>query len=185
MKYLIKPIINHPYLTICLIFLVSLFLGYEIKNLKVDTDITKMLPEDHPTRIAEDAMKEAFGISDMILLGLETDNIFDAEFLAKIKDLSKKLKKIRIESDPFVDSDTGEIRIKKRRGIEDVISLSTINYIEGTEEGMDVSDLMEKVPENREEMNRLKEKIESWDFYLGNQQKIIHHISSDCRTYDR
>jgi len=168
MKYLIKPIINHPYLTICLIFLVSLFLGYEIKNLKVDTDITKMLPEDHPTRIAEDAMKEAFGISDMILLGLETDNIFDAEFLAKIKDLSKKLKKIRIESDPFVDSDTGEIRIKKRRGIEDVISLSTINYIEGTEEGMDVSDLMEKVPENREEMNRLKEKIESWDFYLGN-----------------
>jgi len=127
-----------------------------------------MLPEDHPTRIAEDAMKETFGISDMIFVGLETDNIFNAEFLSKIKSLSKKLKKIRIESDPFVDRDSGEMRTKKRRCVEDVISLSTINYIEGTEEGMYVSDLMEKVPENTEEINRLKEKINSWDFYLGN-----------------
>ncbi len=168
MKYLIKPIINHPYLTICLIFLVSIFLGYEIRNLKVDTDLTKMIPEDHPTRIAEDAMKEAFGITEMILVGLVTDNIFNADFLAKIKSISKKLKRIRIDSDPFLDSDTGEIRTKKRRCIEDVISLSTINYIEGTEEGMEVSDLMEKVPENPEGMNRLREKITSWDFYLGN-----------------
>ena len=87
MKYLIKPIINHPYLTICLIFLISLFLAYQARTLKVDIDIMKLLPEDHPTRIAEDAIKEEFGVSDMILIGLITDDIFNADFLAKIKEL--------------------------------------------------------------------------------------------------
>ncbi len=168
MKYFIKPIINHPYLTIFVIFLVSIFLGYNIRTLKIDTEITKMLPEDHPTRLAEDAIREEFGISDMILIGLETDDIYAGDFLAKIKNLSKQLRKIKIEFDPYVDPDTGETKTKRKRCIVDVVSLSTINYIEGTEEGMEVSDLMEKVPRNPEEVNRLKEKIASWDFYEGN-----------------
>ncbi|MBW2217766.1 MAG: MMPL family transporter, partial [Deltaproteobacteria bacterium] len=168
MEYLIKPIIKHPYLTIGLIVLITIFLGHNISTLKIDTEITKMLPEGHPTRIAEDTIKEEFGISDMILIGLVTDNIYNSDFLTKVKNVSKKLKKLRIECDPFIDPDTGEIRTKKRRCIEDVISLSTINYIEGTEEGMIISDLMEKVPKNKIEMDRLKERVLSWDFYIGN-----------------
>ncbi|MBW1901017.1 MAG: RND family transporter [Deltaproteobacteria bacterium] len=140
MRHLIRPIIKHPYL----------------------------LPEDNPVRVAQEAMEEEFGVADMIIIGLVTDDIFNTDFLEKIKKISKVLKKIRIESDPFVDPNTGEIRTKKRRCIEDVTSLSTIDYINGTKEGMEVSDLMEEVPKNREEVSLLKERILSWDFYLGN-----------------
>jgi len=168
MKYLIKPIINHPYLTVSIIVLITIILGYSSKNIRIETDFMKMLPEGHPVRTAQEEMEEEFGVADMIIVGLVTDDIFNTDFLAKIKKISKKLKRLRIDSDPFVDPDTGETRTKKRRCIEDVISLSTIDYIEGTEEGMEVSDLMEEVPKNREEVNRLKERVLSWDFYLGN-----------------
>jgi len=119
-------------------------------------------------RIAQESMEEEFGVADMIIVGLVTDDIFDSGFLEKIKKLSKKLKKLRIDSDPFVDPDTGETKTKMRRAIEDVTSLSTIDYIEGTDEGMKVGDLMEEVPQTGEEVTRLKERILSWDFYLGN-----------------
>ncbi len=176
MKYLIRPIIKHPYLTVGVVLLITILLGYSSKNIKLETDFMKMLPENHPVRTAQEAMEEEFGLSDMIIIGLVTDDIFDTDFLTKVDDLTKKLKKIRIESDPFVDPDTGEIRTKMRKAVEDVTSLSNIDYIEGTEEGLEVSDLMEKVPKNREEMSRLREKLLSWDFYINNV------VSSDLKA---
>ncbi len=168
MKHLIGPIIKHPYLTVGVIVLITIILGYHSKDIKVDTDMMKLLPETYPVRVAQEAMEEEFGVADMVIVGLVTDDIFDTDFLAKIINVSKKIKKLRIESDPFVDPDTGEKKTKKKRCIEDVTSLSTIDYIAGTDEGMEVSDLMEEVPKNRDEVARLKERILSWDFYLGN-----------------
>jgi hydrophobe/amphiphile efflux-3 (HAE3) family protein len=176
MKHLIRPIIKHPFLTVGIIILITIILGYHSKNVKFDTDFMKMLPEDNTARVAQEAMEEEFGLSDMIVIGLVTEDIFNADFLTKVKDLTEKLEKIRIESDPFVDVNTGETRTKKRKGIEDVTSLSTIDHIEGTEEGMEISDLMEEIPKNTEEINRLKEKLLSWDFYLGNV------VSSDLKA---
>ena len=176
MKHLIKPIIKHPYLTVSIIVLITILLGYYAKDIKLETDLMKMLPEDHPVRVGQEAMEEEFGLADMIIIGLVTEDIFNTDFLTKVKDLTEKLEKIRIESDPFVDVNTGETRTKKRKGIEDVTSLSTIDHIEGTEEGMEISDLMEEVPKSTKEMNRLKEKIASWDFYVGNV------VSSDLKA---
>ncbi len=168
MKHLINPIIKHPYLTVFVIILITVVLGYFSKDIRIETDFMKMLPEDNPVRVAQEAMEEEFGVADMIIVGLVTDDIFDSGFLENIKKLSKKLKRLRIESDPFADPDTGEMKTKMRRYIEDVTSLSTIDYIEGTDEGMEVSDLMEEVPKNRQEADRLKQRVLSWDFYLGN-----------------
>ncbi len=168
MHYLIKPIIKHYYLTTIVILAITLFLAYNLKNLRFDNDVAAMLPDDHPTKIAQNEMKEDFGTAEMIMIGFETDDIFNADLLEKIKNLSKKLKKLKVESNPFVDQETGEIRTKQKRCIADVISLSTMNHIEGSEYGMKVSTLMKNVPRNKEEMMLLKEKVFSWDFYVGN-----------------
>jgi predicted RND superfamily exporter protein len=176
MKYLIKPIIKHHYLTVIIICAITAFMGYQLKYLRIDNDVMNTLPDDHPTKIAQKEMEEDFGAADMILIGLETDNIFNTEFLEKVKILSKKIKKIRIESDPFTDPETGEIITKRKRAIANVISLSTMSHIEGSEYGMEVSTLMGKAPKNNEEMERLKEKVFSWDFYIGNI------VSSDSKA---
>jgi len=176
MKHFIRPIIEYPYLTVGIIILITIFLGIYSKNIKLETDFMKMLPADNSVRVAQEAMEEEFGLSDMIIIGLVPEDIFDPDFLEKIKELSKQLKNIRIESDPFVDPVTGKMRTKMRKCIEDVTSLSTIDYIQGTEEGMEVGDLMEEVPRSREEIDRLKKRLLSWDFYMGNV------VSSDLKA---
>lgn len=168
MKHLIQPIIKHYYLTAFLILLITPFWGYNLKNIGFNNDTIGMIPGDHPVRVAEKTIKEDFGVAEMIMIGIETDNIFKAELLKKIKKVSKQLKKIKIESDPFVDKETGETRTKNKRGVANVISLSTMNNINGTDFGMEVSKLMKKVPKNNEEMAALKEKVFSWDFYVNN-----------------
>ncbi len=168
MKYLIQPIIKHYYLTAALILLITPFWGYNLKNIGFNNDAIGMMPDDHPVRVAERNIKEDFGVAEMIMIGIETDNIFKTDLLKKIKTVSKQIKKIKIESDPFVDPETGEMRTKNKRGVANVISLSTMNDIKGTEFGMEVSKLMKKVPQNNEEMTALKEKVFSWDFYVNN-----------------
>jgi len=88
MKYLIKPIVKYPFLTVGIIILNTIILGYLSKNIKFETDFMKMLPEDNPARIAQARMEEKFGVADMIIIGLETDDIFNTDFLEKIKNLS-------------------------------------------------------------------------------------------------
>ncbi len=176
MKYLITPIIKHPYITTFLISIITLFFGYNLKNLQVDNDVINLLPDDHVTKIAQESIEKDFGAAEMIMIGLKTDNIFDKDLLSKIQNVSKKLKKLKIESDPFVDPETGELRTKKKKCVAGVTSLSTMNHIEGNEFGMKVAPLMKKVPGNSDEMNRLKEKVFSWDFYVGNL------ISSDSKA---
>ncbi len=175
-KYLIKPIIQHHYLTVIIILAITAFMGYQLKYLRIDNDIMKVLPDDHPTKIAQKEMEEDFGAAEMLMIGLETDNIFNTEFLERVKTLSKKIKKIKIESDPFADPETGELITKRKRAIANVISLSTMSYIEGSEYGMDVSTLMGKAPKNSEEMEKLKKRVFSWDFYIGNI------VSSDSKA---
>ena len=88
MKHLIRPIIKHPYLTVGIILLITIILGYFSKNIKFDTDFMKMLPEDNPVRVAQEEMEEEFGVADMIVIGLVTDDIFNADFLEKVKNLN-------------------------------------------------------------------------------------------------
>ncbi len=168
MRYLLRPIIKHYYLTSIIILAITIFLCFNLKNLRFDNDVTTMLPDDHPTKIAQKDMQETFGAAEMIMIGLETDDIFNTDLLEKIKKLSKKLKKLKIESNPFIDPETGKKRTKQKRCIANIISLATMNHIEGSEYGMEVSTLMKNVPKNKEEMRLLKEKVFSWDFYVGN-----------------
>ena len=94
---------------------ITIFLGYHLTKLQIDNDVINMLPEDNPTRMAQDAIEKDFGVTDMVMIGLLADTIFNSEFLSNVKTLSKKLKKLRIESDPFEDPETGKIQTKKKK----------------------------------------------------------------------
>ncbi len=167
MKYIVKVVTRFPFVTVILMTAITLYLGSFLKDLHMDNDIASMIPDDHPTNIAQNKIEEDFGVAEMVMVGLVTDNIYNIEFLQKIKNISKKLKRLKIESDPFTDPETGERKTRMKRCIEDVISLHTMPYIEGTEDGMEVGDLMKKVPRNDKETALLKERIASWDIYEG------------------
>ncbi len=163
-----QTVVKYPKLTVIIITAITIFLGYHLSRLEIDNDVINMLPEDNLTRLAQQAIEEDFGATDMVLVGLLTDTIFNTGFLSEVKKVSKNLRKLRIESDPFNDSETGEVRTKMKKCVENVTSISTTKHIEGDEFGMKVSNLMKRVPKTKEEMDLLKKRIFSWDFYINN-----------------
>jgi predicted RND superfamily exporter protein len=167
MKYIVRPIINHPYLTVILISVITVFFAYNLTNLKLNNDTYEIVPAGHPLISAQHDIEEDFGTAEIIIIGLKADDIFSTEFLEKVKKISKKLKKLKIESDPFVDPETGETKTRMKKCLADVKSLSTIPYIEGDEQGMTVRKLMKEVPKSPDEMEKLRQRIFSWDMYVG------------------
>ncbi|MDP8200668.1 MAG: hypothetical protein P9M11_00840, partial [Candidatus Tenebribacter burtonii] len=91
------------------------------KNSKMETDLDKYMPQDHPAFVYSDEAEEIFNIQDGIIIAIENqDGIYQTETLQKVKDLTKQLGKMK--------------EIEK----SDVTSLYTADNIIGTEDGMDV-----------------------------------------------
>ncbi len=61
LKPLLKLNIDHPYLLLFFSILIAITAGYFASNLKVDTDIANLLPEDHPNVLALEQLKENVG----------------------------------------------------------------------------------------------------------------------------
>ncbi len=81
MRFFNQTIVKYPKLTVVIITAITIFLGYYLTKLQFDNDVANMLPDDNPTRLAQTAIEEEFGTTDMVLIGLSTDTIFNTAFL--------------------------------------------------------------------------------------------------------
>jgi len=90
--------INKPKVIFLFVLLTTLILGAMIPNIHIETDPENMLPENDPTRLTHQYIKDTFKLNDMIVLGLvnETHNegIFNPTSLKNIHFLSQEIQKI-------------------------------------------------------------------------------------------
>ena len=67
-------------------------------NFKVDTDPENMLPQDHPARVLHHQVKDAFGLSDMLVVGMMNDKnpngIYNPQSLANLEKLSNAISQL-------------------------------------------------------------------------------------------
>ncbi len=145
---LTKWVTGSPKLTISIILLVTLFFGYNIKNIKMDPDITTSLPKNIPARVLYDKMNKIFPSKDFILIAVESDSVFSVNFLATVYDLTKTLENL-----PEVYS---------------VMSPTNIKVIRGTEEGMEVKEILTAPPSTTQEVIRYKETLFNSDLPVEN-----------------
>jgi len=141
-----KPIIV---LLVILIISVAFFMVMK-KNSRMETDLDKYMPQDHPAFVYSDEAEEIFNIQDGIIIAIEnTEGIYQTETLQKVKDLTKQLGKMK--------------EIEK----SDVTSLYTADNIIGTEDGMDVKAFFKKVPTTEEGLREIAEKVRSNEMIFG------------------
>lgn len=78
-----QKVIKDPHVVIAIISIITVFLGYNIKNIQIDNDSFKFIPETDPARVAIDDAKEIFGSSDNLSVGIEAKrgSIFTKEEL--------------------------------------------------------------------------------------------------------
>ncbi len=145
---LTKTVTNYPKLTILLILLVTLFFGYNIKNIRMDPDITTSLPKNIPARILYDKMNKIFPSKDFILIAMESDSVFSVKFISTVYDLTKTLENL-----PEVYS---------------VMSPTNIKIIRGTEEGMEVKEILTSPPVTKTDILKYKHTLFNSDLPVEN-----------------
>lgn len=140
-------IAKQRWLIITVILLLTIFLGFQIKNLHINADIISSLPDDDPVAKLYKDIGTEFGGNDMGMIVLETSDVFEKEVIEQIKQIT--------------DS------VRYTLGISSVTSLTNILDIKSTEDGIEISKLVDEydLPSTKAELDSLKNYIFSKEMY--------------------
>ncbi len=82
-------VLRHPRSVIALSLLITLFFGWHMRKVELNNSIEELLPENHPSLLQDEEIKQVFNSREMILIGvLHEDGIFNRSTLRKVKELA-------------------------------------------------------------------------------------------------
>ena len=110
----------------------------QLKHITMDTSTEGFLHSNDPMRISYNEFRDQFGRDEKILIAIQTDNIFDIEFLNKLNKLHRELE----DNLPYID---------------DVNSLINARNTRGTIDSLIVDDLFEELPTDKKSLSFKKE----------------------------
>lgn len=151
METLFKRIIKHPWLIIFVTVAISAAFMTMIKSRsRMETNLDKYMPQDHPAFVYSDKAEEWFDIKDGIIIAIEAPNgIYNSGTLTKVKDMTRAL-------GTFKEIDKN-----------DVTSLYTAENIIGTEQGMEVRSFFKKIPKSEAALKKLQEAVFANEMIYG------------------
>jgi len=87
--------VNHPWIVIFGVLIVTVFFAAQLPNIKIDTDPENMLEADEPARIFDHQVKEEFAIHDFIAVGIVDENgAFNKRILDNVYNIMQEVAKI-------------------------------------------------------------------------------------------
>jgi len=146
---------SYPKTVLLALLLLTVFFGSQLSNIRMETDADAMMPEDHPAIMYNDQVEDVFGIKDTMIIGIvneQAGGIFNPGTLALIKRLTENIASLK-----GVEAVTDD----------DVISLSTIDNIIGTEGGFEVAKFMEELPADAAAIEVLRKSIYDSGMFVG------------------
>ena len=151
MENFLNKLLNYSWLsTIIIVVITVVFIMLMKENTKMETNLDKYMPHDHPAFVYSDKAEEWFNIQDGIIIAIENKKgVFNTETLDTLKQLTKRFQKFD--------------EIEK----SDVTSLYTADNIVGTEDGMDVKRFFKRVPKTAEKLQKLKANVENNEMIFG------------------
>src|SRR5215213_2800681 len=103
------------YLLLVILLVVTAFLGWRASKVKLSYEFSKAIPTDNPKYIAYQEFRKKFGDDgNLLVIGIQTDKIFQQQFFTDYVNLQRQLKKLK--------------------GVEDIVSVpGAINLIKNAE----------------------------------------------------
>jgi predicted RND superfamily exporter protein len=150
MKKFSESVIKYRKLIIFTTILITLVLGYCLKDLSISSDILSYLPQDDPKVMLFNEVGDKFGGSSLAMVALECEDAFNHATLTRVDEITQQFK----EMDEIFH----------------VMSLTDIIDIKKTEWGLEISKLIDNdnIPRDSEELLRLRKYALSKDMYRGN-----------------
>ena len=145
-----KKILKHNKLIVTVILVITIFFALQLPKVEINNDIEVFLPDDHVSKVTTEEIEEIFGENDGIVTAVkfQEGSIFDYHNLSRIENMTNDLENIA--------------------AVDEVTSLTNVDFIEGTAEGMLVENLIPELPRTEREKYQIKENLLSWDFYRNN-----------------
>ena len=139
-------IAQNPKKIILITLLLSIAIISNVPKIMIDTSTEGFLHDDDPALIRYEEFKKQFGQDEMILLAVKTKDIFDIDFLKKLKKLHVDLK----NNTPHLNDINSIINARNTRGEGDQLI---------------VEDLFENWPKNESELAKIKKIALDSDLY--------------------
>ncbi|MCK4543346.1 MAG: MMPL family transporter, partial [Spirochaetales bacterium] len=147
LEKLTKFVGKYPKTIIAAVILLTVFFYFGISKVDVVSDMEEMFPEDDPVKIAYDQVDATYGGAKFAMIVLDMDEVFSVSALQEIDRLTLELEKVK--------------------GVNSVLSITNVEEIRGTEDGIEVVELIEEIPDNEAELLELKHRVLSNDDYAG------------------
>ncbi len=149
MERLAKAIVKFKWLIIAAVLGLTVFFGYQFKNITINSDVISSLPDDDPAAKLYKNIGTEFGGNDMGMIALETDNIFTAEVLEHVKQITDSL--------------------KITEGVSTVTSITDVLDIKSDEFGIEIGKLVDEydLPKTQSQLDSLKDYVFSKEMYKG------------------
>lgn len=166
-----KNILANKWLIIVLVCLGTLFFGNELKELQIDADIVRSLPDDDVDARLLKKIGKNFGSNNMGVIILETDNIYQPSVIEHIQLITDTLSEIS--------------------GISSVSSLTNIINIKGSDYGIEIGKLVDEyeLPKTALEFEKLRNNILNNPMYKGSivsedetASLIVFNIENDANV---
>jgi hypothetical protein len=143
-----KLSINHPVIVIIIFLILTIFFALEIPDIEVDSSLKGLIPGNMTSRINLNKIESIFGGTDAVMIILESDNILNKETLKRAHYFSNEL--------------------ENWEEIDSVNTPFTIQEISGKEGTLNIEDAINQIPETKQELANLKEKIKNNELIYGN-----------------
>ncbi|MDY6903168.1 MAG: MMPL family transporter [Thermodesulfobacteriota bacterium] len=157
-EQLARTLYRHPKKTLFLMVLLSCVVFYKLPALTVDTSAHALLHKTDKSRQIYDRFRDQFGQDRFIIISVTADNIFTPSFFERLKAFHADIE----ENVPY---------------LKDVNSLITARHTWGNEDELNVEDLLEGWPEERQvDFDLLKKQV------MNNPNYINYLVSPDGKT---
>lgn len=138
---------KYSVLIVIIVFMVTVFFGFYATKVEMTTNIKDFFPSDDPKVQTYNSIEDTFGAAEYIMVAMNSENIFDKETINKIDNLSGELEDLE--------------------GVASIKSLTTIDQIKSSEMGLEISQLIKDLPDDKKAIAKLKQDIISDPMYGG------------------
>jgi len=149
--------------------LVTGWLVSHLSDLTIDNSTESLLLPDDPAVVTYNAMRDQFGRDDLILLAIVAPDLFDPDFLERLRDLHHAI----------------EAEVPH---VEEVDSLLNARVTRADAEGLIVEELLEEWPETQADLERIRRFVLSNPLYrnaLVSEDGLMTVIAIKPATYSQ
>ena len=149
MKKIVRFSVNRPWRVIGAVLCITVFFLLQIPRVKIDPRVEIVLKQNNPVEEVYNRNRQEFESYADVLIGMLHDDVYNPGSLEKIRRITEEVENIP--------------------GVKKVTSILNVKNIEGGEEGLDVSPMVEEgeLPRSGEDLKELREKARSWSVYEG------------------